>query len=198
MGAIVLAFVYGVKHSFAKHLFPLRLDRERLFGYICSPYIRSSMPPVAAVDDRRSSWELSMTTSTAFGTPSPIRPHRGPARTRSHRPKPAAAPVGPRARRAQGVPSRRLDGRLFGAASAVLVAAALVAGADLVGAGESADAEAQPPAAGLATVVARPGDTLWSVAAEHRGDVGIRRYLDALIDLNGGPSIQAGQRVVLP
>jgi Tfp pilus assembly protein FimV len=46
--------------------------------------------------------------------------------------------------------------------------------------------------------VARPGDNLWSIAEAHRGDVGVRRYVDALIDLNGGPSIQAGQRVLLP
>src|SRR6266508_2364779 len=30
------------------------------------------------------------------------------------------------------------------------------------------------------TVVARPGDTLWAIARAHHGDVGFRRYLDAL------------------
>lgn len=47
-------------------------------------------------------------------------------------------------------------------------------------------------------VTARAGDTLWSIAEQHRGAVPIRRYVDALIALNGGPSIQAGQSVLLP
>jgi len=59
-------------------------------------------------------------------------------------------------------------------------------------------------AAGTATarqpsyVVAHSGDSLWSIAERHRGDVGVRRYVDALIDLNGGTAIQAGQAVRLP
>ncbi len=59
-------------------------------------------------------------------------------------------------------------------------------------------------AAGTATtrqpnsVVAHAGDSLWSIAERHRGDVGVRRYVDALIGLNGGTAIQAGQAVRLP
>ena len=48
------------------------------------------------------------------------------------------------------------------------------------------------------TVTAQPGDTLWAIARVHHGDIDLDRYLDRLITLNGGPSIQVGQAVVLP
>ena len=48
------------------------------------------------------------------------------------------------------------------------------------------------------THVAQSGDTLWSIAESYRGDVGRDRYVDALIDLNGGTVIQIGQAVRLP
>ena len=48
------------------------------------------------------------------------------------------------------------------------------------------------------TITAQPGDTLWSIARVHHGEVDVDRYLDRLITLNGGTSIQAGQAVVLP
>jgi LysM repeat protein len=46
--------------------------------------------------------------------------------------------------------------------------------------------------------VAQPGDTLWSIAEQYRGDVGQGRFVDALIASNGGTSIQAGQAIRLP
>ena len=46
--------------------------------------------------------------------------------------------------------------------------------------------------------VAGPGESLWVIASEHRGDVGINGYIDALIALNGGTSIIVGQAVWLP
>lgn len=46
--------------------------------------------------------------------------------------------------------------------------------------------------------VARSGDTLWSIADAHRGDVGRERFVDALVALNGGTSIHIGQAVHLP
>ena len=46
--------------------------------------------------------------------------------------------------------------------------------------------------------VAQPGDSLWSIAEAHRGDVAIDRYVDALIDLNGGTDVQIGQAIHLP
>lgn len=46
--------------------------------------------------------------------------------------------------------------------------------------------------------VAQSGDTLWSIADAYRGEVGRDRFIDALIDLNGGTGIQAGQAIRLP
>jgi LysM repeat protein len=48
------------------------------------------------------------------------------------------------------------------------------------------------------TVTAQSGDTLWSIARIHHGNIDVDRYLDRLITLNGGTSIQVGQAVVLP
>ena len=56
--------------------------------------------------------------------------------------------------------------------------------------------EATKPATVQHTV--HRGETLWSIAADHRGDVAISRYVDTLVDLNGGASIEAGQQIVLP
>lgn len=46
--------------------------------------------------------------------------------------------------------------------------------------------------------VARAGDSLWSIADEHRGEVGRDRYVRALIELNGSTAIIVGQAVTLP
>jgi hypothetical protein len=46
--------------------------------------------------------------------------------------------------------------------------------------------------------VAEAGDSLWSIAEAHRGDVAAGAYVDALIDLNGGTDIQVGPAVRLP
>ena len=45
---------------------------------------------------------------------------------------------------------------------------------------------------------AEPGDSLWSIAERFHGDVSLPRYVDALIQLNGGTAIVAGQLVRLP
>ena len=55
-----------------------------------------------------------------------------------------------------------------------------------------------PVAATSSIHVAEPGDSLWSIADFYRGDIGRDRYIDALIALNGGTAIQAGQAVDLP
>lgn len=71
--------------------------------------------------------------------------------------------------------------------------------ADLGGrpaAASEAAADASAPVARLH--VASAGDTLWSIADAHRGAIGRDRYIDALIDLNGGTTIQVGQAVRLP
>jgi Tfp pilus assembly protein FimV len=91
---------------------------------------------------------------------------------------------------------------IVGAGLAVFVAVGLVTAHDVLAGsgGVPASAAASQPALGAvpASVVARPGDTLWSIADELRGDVPITRYVDTLVDLNGGASIEAGQTIVLP
>ena len=90
----------------------------------------------------------------------------------------------------------------------VVVAVALGAFAASATVGALADVGGRPAAASdIATIsagapivrihVAQPGDTLWSIADRYRGEVGQDRFVDALIDVNGGTSILAGQAVRL-
>ncbi|MEO1055603.1 MAG: LysM domain-containing protein [Actinomycetota bacterium] len=46
--------------------------------------------------------------------------------------------------------------------------------------------------------VVAAGDTLWSIAEQHRGSIGMVEYVDRLIDLNGGTTVHVGQFVTLP
>lgn len=101
-------------------------------------------------------------------------------------------------------PLRRL-GVSVCAVSVLALAAQVAAGAVGALAGldsRPAAASEAVPAAGdmlLRSVhVAEPGDTLWSIADRYRGEVDRGRFVDRLIDLNGGTSIQAGQAVRLP
>jgi LysM repeat protein len=64
--------------------------------------------------------------------------------------------------------------------------------------GVPASAAGAQPAVARATIVVRAGDTLWSIAREHNGDVPFERYLDALVARNGGAAIQARQVLELP
>ncbi len=94
------------------------------------------------------------------------------------------------------------------AAIVVVVVVAMVAVAVSALAGALADVGGRPAAASAAAAtsgapivrihVAQPGDTLWSIADRYRGDVGRNRFVDALIDVNGGTVIQVGQAVRLP
>jgi nucleoid-associated protein YgaU len=89
---------------------------------------------------------------------------------------------------------------VVGIVLAVLVAVGAVLAHDVLAGsgGDPASAAASQPAHTRSTVTARPGDTLWSIGERHHGDVALSRYVDALVDLNGGAAIQAGQAVVLP
>lgn len=87
---------------------------------------------------------------------------------------------------------------VVGTVLAVLVAVATVLTHDVLAGSGGVPASAAESQPARTTVTARPGDTLWAIAERHRGDVSITRYVDALVDLNGGASIQAGQAVVLP
>ena len=96
--------------------------------------------------------------------------------------------------------------RAIAAALGVLLVAGLaIAGAELLGSLVDVGGRPAAASAGAASVapgarihVAQPGDTLWSIADRYRGDVGHGRFVDALIDLNGGTVIQIGQAVRLP
>ena len=89
---------------------------------------------------------------------------------------------------------------VVGVVLAVLVAVGVVLTHDVLAGsgGVPASAAASQPAQVRATITAQPGDTLWSIAQAHRGSVSVDRYVDKLVDLNGGASIEAGQQVVLP
>ena len=108
-------------------------------------------------------------------------------------------PPSPNPRRASAATFRRRR-----AAAAVLVVAASIAIATSVNGvlsgpgGVPASAAGAGTARAVVSVRAEPGDTLWSIAERFHGDVGLERYLDALIDLNGGTAIGAGQLVLLP
>ncbi len=46
--------------------------------------------------------------------------------------------------------------------------------------------------------IVEAGDSLWSIARAHAPHRDVRAYVDELDDLNGGTTIQPGQRLVLP
>ena len=89
---------------------------------------------------------------------------------------------------------------VVGTSLAVLVAVSAVTAHDVLAGsgGVPASAAVSQPAQARTRVIAQAGDTLWSIAGLHHGEVSITRYVDALVDLNGGATIQVGQEVVLP
>lgn len=92
---------------------------------------------------------------------------------------------------------RRRRALVGGAAVAVAVSLSTAIGALATPGGVPASAAGGAPVERI-TVVALPGDTLWAVADRHRGDVPHGRYVDLLVRVNGGATIQAGQTVLLP
>ena len=83
----------------------------------------------------------------------------------------------------------------------VVGGAALVADSVLTGPGgvpASAAGTGTAPARSGMVVRAAAGDSLWSIATAHHGRASITRYVEALIDLNGGTVIRVGQLVRLP
>lgn len=52
----------------------------------------------------------------------------------------------------------------------------------------------------VTTVVVQPGDTLWSIAAEHYPSDDVRQRVQEIEDANGlrGPRIEVGQTLKLP
>ena len=131
------------------------------------------------------------------------------AATSRRRPPAVADPTrDPRAthgRRAARVPVATYRRRR--AVAALLVAGALsAAGLGSLGAlgvltgpgGVPASAAGAGTAPPVIHVRAEAGDSLWSIAERFHGDAGLQRYVDALVDLNGGTAIAAGQLVRLP
>lgn len=66
------------------------------------------------------------------------------------------------------------------------------------GGGVPASATNRQPAREQQVVAAHAGDTMWSLAERHRGDTGLREYVDTMVDINGGAGLMPGQRVILP
>jgi hypothetical protein len=87
---------------------------------------------------------------------------------------------------------------VVGTALAACVAVGAVTAYDVLAGSGSVPASAAVSQPARVTTVAGPGDSLWSIAERHHGDISITRYVDKLVQLNGGPTIQAGQLVVLP
>ena len=141
-------------------------------------------------------------------TPPRTTSHRTtPHRTTSVTTDPIAAPMTRRAlpysTAMYGRPSAATYRRrraVVGTVLAAFVAVGAVATHDVLAGsgGDPASAAVSQPAQARTRVVAQGGDTLWSIASVHHGDIPIRRYVDALVDLNGGATIQVGQEVVLP
>ena len=105
-------------------------------------------------------------------------------------------------------PQSRSNGPNYLARRALAAVLALIAVTMLVAAfillaglgGRPASASQAEPATShsASAYVASAGDSLWSVAEAHHGDVDLDRYVDALIDLNGGTDVQIGQAIRLP
>lgn len=115
------------------------------------------------------------------------------------------APTGPYVtpRRAPAAPAVPAYGRRRVVAAGLLVGLLAMCGVAahdvLAGSGGvPASAAGAMPAPARSVVVAEAGDTLWSIAERFHGEIGFDRYLEALVNLNDGPSIQAGQAITLP
>jgi nucleoid-associated protein YgaU len=99
---------------------------------------------------------------------------------------------------------RRVAAALLAGVSAVVVGVvlfvAILAIGLLAGSGgrPASASRAEPANTADTTYVAVAGDSLWSIAEANHGEVDIDRYVEALIDTNGGTSVQIGQAVRLP
>jgi Tfp pilus assembly protein FimV len=98
------------------------------------------------------------------------------------------------------IPNYALRRLLVGTAAVVALAFGLVTAVGLSAglSGSTASAASSADVVAPSVHVAQPGDTMWSIANTYRGDVNRDRYIDALIDANGGAEVQAGAAVLLP
>jgi hypothetical protein len=172
MGGIVLVFGLRVKHVFANESSPQALTSNGR-SWLCSVEHMFTGPVCAGlVHEER----LAMAAVT-------IQVQSPPAYV-------ATAPTAVTSRR------RRLT---------ALLAAALIALAVVAVALRAAAAFGAPPASPLdrrpvppASVVAHPGDTMWSVARRVQPTGDVRPLVDALVRLNGGAALDVGDVVLLP
>jgi hypothetical protein len=111
-------------------------------------------------------------------------------------PHPARHSARPAARVSEATYRRRRA--VVGTALAACVAVGAVTAYDVLAGSGSVPASAAVSQPARVTTVAGPGDSLWSIAERHHGDISISRYVDKLVQLNDGPTIQAGQLIVLP
>lgn len=98
-------------------------------------------------------------------------------------------------------PSRAVYLRRRVMVGVVLFAAVLSAWLALAGprAGNATGRVPSPTAgAPVRTVVAQPGDTLWSIATRHAGNRSTAAYADELVAANRGTRIDPGQQIILP
>jgi hypothetical protein len=90
----------------------------------------------------------------------------------------------------------------FGIAIAITISLIFVLGLLAAPGGDPASASGGEPATAAddtpSVHVARPGDSLWSIAVDHHGSADLGRYLDTLIRLNGDSAIVVGQAIRLP
>ena len=103
-----------------------------------------------------------------------------------------AAGVGVKPWRANRAGGTRSGRRLLAAVAAVFVVLALSVAFALGARGA--------PEGRYTTLVVQPGDTLWSIAAEHYPADDVRVRVDDIEQANGlrGPTIQVGQSLRLP
>lgn len=135
-----------------------------------------------------------MTAAIRIHHPQPRRTERSVHDLRERRTPPVRAV---RARPSEATFRRRRA--IVGTTLAVLVAVGAVATHDvLAGSGGDPASAAVSQPAHVTSIVARPGDSLWSIANQFRGDISISRYVDTMVVLNGGASIEVGQTVLLP
>jgi LysM repeat protein len=94
--------------------------------------------------------------------------------------------------------ARRIAALTIVVATVIFLLTVLVLLAGLGGRPASASQTGPAISSTPAVHVASAGDTLWSIAQEHHGEVALERYVDALVDINGGTDVQIGEAVRLP
>lgn len=103
-------------------------------------------------------------------------------------------------RRPVAVPTTQVYIRRRLLATLVLATVLAVAwiGAGSVLASRSGDPASAAAARPATSYVVQPGDTLWSIAESHHGSRSQAEYVDVLVQLNHGATIQVGQVLSLP